>query len=75
MAVEKKIYERKGKNVTVNGHLFEVINYSGILENKEPEKHLHQLFMPVDKIRSLSYLSDMTLLFLKINGFERKDRI
>ncbi len=69
------IYDREGKKVLVTEHLFEITKYSGILTNKEPHKHSQQKFMSLDVIKKLPYLSNFTLLFLKILGFERKPRI
>ena len=71
----KYVYSRKGNKVTVFSHLFEVTKYTGILKNKEPIKHRKQVFLPLARIRKLSYLSDLTLLYLDMLGFRRKARI
>jgi 8-oxo-dGTP pyrophosphatase MutT (NUDIX family) len=75
MAVEKYYYEREGKEITVIGHLFEIIKYSGEMENMEPHKHKQQLFMPIEDIKKLTYLSDLTLLYLNQLGFKREAKI
>ena len=68
-------YVRDDKNVNVFSHLFEVQKYSGEMKNMEPHKHLEQRFMDLEEIKKLSYLSDMTLLYLEYLGFKRKPRI
>jgi len=69
------LYERDGKMVKVISHLFEIKEYSGEIKNKEPEKHKQQRFMSLDEIKKLHYLSDMTLLYLSLNGFTRDAKI
>lgn len=68
-------YNRIGNKVVVFGHLFEITKYSGVIRNNEPAKHSKQVFMSLKKIKKLSYLSDLTLLYLNILGFKRKARI
>jgi ADP-ribose pyrophosphatase YjhB (NUDIX family) len=68
-------YIRQGKMVKVLSHLFEIIEYSGEMKNKEPEKHQEQIFMNLEKIKTIPYLSDMTLLYLENLGFKRKAKI
>lgn len=65
------VYKRIEKMVLVTGHLFEVLRYSGILKNNEPEKHTQQIFIDLEKIKKLPYLSDLTLLYLETLGFKR----
>ena len=65
------IYQRNGKRVIVSSHLFEVVEYSGVMKNNEFEKHSTQLFMDLERIKKLPYLSDMTLLYLETLGFKR----
>ena len=69
------IYERDGHNVEVVSHLFEIINYDGEMRNNEPEKHKQQIFMPLEEIKNLPYLSDLTLLYLETLGFKRSAKI
>ena len=61
-------YERNGKNVKVTVHLFEI-------QNLEPNKHKQQIFLPIEKILKLPYLSDTTLLYLDQLGFSRQAHI
>jgi ADP-ribose pyrophosphatase YjhB (NUDIX family) len=68
-------YERNERNVKVASHLFEILKYSGELRNMEPTKHRQQIFMPIEQIKSLPYLSDLTLLYLDQVGFKRQARI
>ncbi|OHA25033.1 MAG: hypothetical protein A3D52_00630 [Candidatus Taylorbacteria bacterium RIFCSPHIGHO2_02_FULL_44_36] len=67
---KKYTYNRAGNSVTVSSHLFEVKKYSGVVKNNEPEKHKQQIFLPLEKIKQLPYLSDLTLLYLDILGFK-----
>jgi len=69
------LYERDGQEVKVTGHLFEITKYSGKLKNMEPAKHVQQIFLPIEKIKELPYLSDLTLLYLEKLGFKREARI
>ena len=69
------IYNRDGNKVIVKSHLFEILNYSGKMKNNEHQKHKQQIFLSIDKIKELPYLSDMTLLFLETLGFKRDARI
>ena len=68
-------YVRNEKPVTVSGHLFEIFAYNGIVKNKEPDKHLVQVFLSLEKIKQLPHLSDMTLLFLETRGIHRAKSI
>ena len=72
LCVKDYFYERDGKVVKVVSHLYEVLKYSGEMNNNEPHKHSQQLFMPIDKIAELPYLSDLTLLYLEQIGFNRQ---
>ena len=73
--VKDFFYKRNGKNVKVTGHLFEILKYSGKVKNNEPEKHSRQLFMSLESIMKLPYLSDLTLLYLETIGLKRKARL
>ena len=68
-------YIRNEKHVTVLGHIFTVLRYSGTIKNKEPHKHKQQLFMSIRKIQTLPVLSDLTLLYLEHNGIHRPKNI
>lgn len=65
-------YKRNGNSVIVYAHLFDINKYSGIVRNKEPKKHKTQIFMELEKIKNLPYISDMTLLYLETLGFKRE---
>lgn len=68
-------YERNGNKVQVKIHLFEIKKYSGNVNNNEPHKHKQQIFLSLEKIKKLPYLSDVTLLFLETEGFTRPTKI
>ena len=69
------IYNRDGNKVTVISHLFEILKYRGNMKNSEPQKHKKQIFIPLNKIKELPYLSDLTLLYLETLGFNRTAKI
>ena len=69
---KKYSYNRNGKNVKVWNHVFEISKYKGTLRNNEPHKHRKQIFLSLEKIKKLSYLSDSTLLYLMTLGFKRE---
>jgi len=71
LAKEEMIYIRGNKKVKVIEILFEVIEYSGEVKNKEPEKHKEQKFMAIKEIEKLPYLSNQTLRYLKISGIKK----
>jgi len=74
--IEKNyFYEREGREVKVISHLFEILKYGRELKNVEPAKHRQQLFLPIEKIKKLPYLSDLTLLYLEQLDFKREARI
>lgn len=75
ITVRKFDYERRGKTVHLNGHLYKIISYEGIIENKEPHKHSRQEFMTLEAIKGLPFLSDMTLLYLETLGIIRSARL
>lgn len=72
---KKYQYERNGHLVNVLSHLFEIEKYSGTVKNNEPTKHKQQIFLPLEKIKILPYLSDLALLYLETLGFKRKPHI
>jgi len=72
LKTKKYIYNRNGNEVEVLQHLFEIIKYRGKIKNNEPNKHKQQKFLSLNKIKNLSYLSDCTILYLKVLGFERQ---
>jgi len=75
--IKYKVYEymREGRLVKVFTHIYEIIDYEGEMQNKEPHKHPQQRFMELGEILKLPYLSDTTLLYLSILGIERAPRI
>jgi len=75
LVVKDYFYERDGHSVTVTSHLFEILKYSGEIKNMEPLKHKQQIFMPIEEIKKLPYLSDLTVLYLNQLGFDRKAHI
>ena len=75
LVVKDYYYERDGNNVKVISHLFEILKYSGEMKNMEPTKHKQQLFMTIEDIKELPYLSDLTLLYLSLLGFKSDAKI
>jgi ADP-ribose pyrophosphatase YjhB (NUDIX family) len=75
LVVKDHFYERNGNNVKVISHLFEILKYQGDVKNLEPAKHKQQIFMSLEKIKRMPYLSDLTLLYLNQIGFDRPARI
>lgn len=65
IAQKECFYIRNGKKVAVLLHVFSVLNYSGIIKNKEPDKHTTQVFMSREEIEKLPSLSDATQLYLQ----------
>jgi len=74
IASKNYTYTRFGKKVQIHGHLFEITKYSGIIKNKEPNKHRSQEFVDLETIKKAPFLSDMTILYLDFLGFKRKAR-
>lgn len=68
-------YNRDGNDVLVISHLFDILKYSGEVKNNEPHKHTQQKFLSLDEIKELTYISDLTLLYLETLGFIRSARI
>lgn len=75
LLTKEYVYTRNRSRVKVIAHLFEVVAYSGTLKNNEPQKHRQQLFMDIETIKKLPYLSDLTLLYLQKLGLKRKAKI
>lgn len=75
IATKEYSYDRNEKNVKVFSHLFEIVKWSGKMKNNEPKKHKTQIFMPLEKIKRLPYLSDLTLLYLETLGFKRSPHL
>ena len=75
VAYKEISYNRKGKDVKVFTHSFEVLKYSGKLKNKEPNKHGEQKFLDLNEIKKIPYLSDATLMYLETLGIKRSARI
>ncbi|MBU1037308.1 NUDIX domain-containing protein [Patescibacteria group bacterium] len=75
ITVRNYTYNRNGNEVLVASHLFEILHYSGEVKNNEPQKHQQQIFLPLEKIKTLAYLSDLTLLYLETLGIKREAKI
>jgi 8-oxo-dGTP pyrophosphatase MutT (NUDIX family) len=75
IATKEFMYNRKGKEVKLNLHIYEITYYSGNLENREPEKHRWQKFIDLDEIKKAPHISDATKLYLEILGFKREAKI
>jgi hypothetical protein len=72
---KKYTYERKGNLINLVLYLFEVTKYSGVIKNKEFEKHSEQKFISFEDFKKSSYLSDASLLYLENLGFIRDAKI
>jgi ADP-ribose pyrophosphatase YjhB (NUDIX family) len=68
-------YKRDGNDVKVTSHIFKVLKYSGEMKNMEPLKHKQQLFLSLEDIKNLPYISDVTQLYLGRLGYKRKVKI
>lgn len=75
ISIKEYPYLREGKEVTVTQHIFNVTRYSGKMKNKEPNKHKSQLFLPLEEIKKIPYLSYFTLDYLECIGFKRPNKI
>lgn len=64
-------YDREGKIVKVDGYLFEILDYVGNIENKEPHKHNQQIFRSLDIVKTLD-LSHFTILYLELMNVKRE---
>lgn len=69
------VYNRNGKKVRLINHIYEILKYSGNIENKEPHKHIQQEFKELKEIKSISHLSDATLMYLDSLGYTRPSHI
>lgn len=72
LKTKKYIYNRDKREVEVKQHLFDILKYKGKLKNNEPHKHKQQNFFSLSKIKRMPYISDCTILYLKVLGFERQ---
>jgi ADP-ribose pyrophosphatase YjhB (NUDIX family) len=68
-------YIREGKKMIVPAYVFEILKYSGELQNKEPKKHKEQKFMSIEEVKNLPYLSDSTIMFLESLGIKREAKL
>ncbi|MFA5061301.1 MAG: NUDIX hydrolase [Candidatus Pacearchaeota archaeon] len=75
IAYKEVEYERNENNIKAFTHVYEIISYSGELQNKEPHKHNEQKFMSLEEIKKIPYLSDSTIFFLESLGFKRDARL
>lgn len=75
IACRDYFYKRNGNNVKVASHLFEITKYDGEMKNMEPLKHKQQVFISIQEIIKLPYLSDLTLLYLNQLGISREAHI
>jgi len=75
IAFREIVYNRNGRDVKVFTHTFEILEYTGKLENKEPHKHKEQKFIELEEIKNMPYLSDQTLMFLETLGIKRSAKI
>lgn len=75
IVTKKFTYSRNEKQIIVTVHLFLILRYSGIVKNKEPEKHSKQLFLSLNEVQKLPVLSDNTLLYLEHKGIHRQKNL
>lgn len=66
-----KIYDFNGKKVKIKCHMFDVLSYTGKIENKEPEKHRWMKFMTLDEVKSSGRkISDCVSQYIK-RGYDK----
>lgn len=65
----KKDYNFDGKNIKVHTHVFEILKYTGKIQNKEPHKHKWIKFMKLyDVVKSGRRIGDCVIEYLKRGG-------
>lgn len=75
IAFKEVEYERDGKIVKAFTHVYEITSYKGELKNKEPNKHNKQIFVSLEEIKKMPYLSDSTIFFLESIDFKRNAKL
>jgi 8-oxo-dGTP pyrophosphatase MutT (NUDIX family) len=58
----------EGRDVLLRFHIYEIDEYDGRVENREPEKHGEFRFLPMHELAAVDKLSDATVLFLEAQG-------
>lgn len=61
-----RVYCRHGNHIVTFFHVFEILEYSGTPENKEPEKHAAMKFLSTNELRALPRTSDGTIMLLAL---------
>ena len=61
-------YIRKQKQINVDTYIYEIIEYTGKILNKEPEKHEIQKFMSINEILKVDDISHQTQMYLDSVG-------
>ncbi len=56
---------REGKEIKLNSHVYEILEYSGEIINGEPNKHPVMKFVSIDELRNEKELSDATILYME----------
>ena len=69
------VYTRDDKKVNVMEHVFEVIDFTGEMQNNEPQKHSQLVFKSLDEIIKLPHLSHVAVVYLETLGIVRKSKI
>ncbi len=65
IATKQYVSLREGKEVKLNSHIYEILEYTGEIINGEPDKHPVMKFLSIDDLRKEKELSDATILYLE----------
>ena len=68
-------YNRNNKDVHVMEHIYEIIDFTGEIQNNEPHKHGQIVFKSIDEILKLPHLSHVAVVYLQTLGITRKYKI
>lgn len=64
----EKDYNFDGKKIHIKTHVFDVLKYTGKIQNKEPKKHRWIKFMTLDEVKkSGRTVADCVLQYIKRN--------
>jgi len=62
----------EGRDVLLRFHVYEIEEFEGMVENREPQKHRGLEYFALDDLATLDRLSDATVLFLESQGLTPK---
>jgi 8-oxo-dGTP pyrophosphatase MutT (NUDIX family)/predicted ATPase len=61
-----RVYCRNGNHIVTFFHIFEIVEYSGVPSNREPDKHAEMKFLSSSELRALPRTSDGTIMLLSL---------